>query len=100
LPDGAAFVAEEPWDIHRQFDPAAADREHLEDPRCGAEPDDVTRLAARTLQRVRMAEYCDTLQSKEKRDWEYKACLNERANRDRGLFLQINQVHISIRVAS
>jgi hypothetical protein len=26
-----------------------------------------------------MAEYCDTLQSKEKRNWEYKACLNERA---------------------
>ena len=28
-----------------------------------------------------MAEYCDTLQSKEKRDWEYKACLNDRALR-------------------
>jgi len=27
------------------------------------------------------AEYCDTLQSKEKRNWEYKACLNERALR-------------------
>jgi len=26
-----------------------------------------------------MAEYCDTLQSKEKRSREYKACLNERA---------------------
>ena len=26
-----------------------------------------------------MAEYCDTLQSKEKRNWENKACLNERA---------------------
>jgi len=26
-----------------------------------------------------MAEYCDTLQSKEKRNREYKACLNERA---------------------
>jgi hypothetical protein len=26
-----------------------------------------------------MAEYCDTLQSKEKRSWEYKARLNERA---------------------
>jgi hypothetical protein len=26
-----------------------------------------------------MAEYCDTLQSKEKRNWEHKACLNERA---------------------
>ena len=26
-----------------------------------------------------MTEYCDTLQSKEKRHWEYKACLNERA---------------------
>jgi hypothetical protein len=25
-----------------------------------------------------MAEYYDTLQSKEKRPWEYKACLNER----------------------
>jgi len=25
-----------------------------------------------------MAEYCDTLQSKEKRNWENKACLNER----------------------
>ncbi len=25
-----------------------------------------------------MAEYCDTLQSKEKRNREYKACLNER----------------------
>ena len=27
------------------------------------------------------AEYCDTLQSKEKRNWENKACLNERALR-------------------
>jgi len=26
-----------------------------------------------------MAEYCDTLQSKEKRNREHKACLNERA---------------------
>ncbi len=26
-----------------------------------------------------MAEYCDTLQSKEKRNWENKVCLNERA---------------------
>ena len=26
-----------------------------------------------------MAEYCDTPQSKEKRHWENKACLNERA---------------------
>ena len=28
-----------------------------------------------------MAEYCDTLQSKEKRNREYKACLNDRALR-------------------
>ncbi len=28
-----------------------------------------------------MAEYCDTLQSKEKRNWEHKACLNDRALR-------------------
>ncbi len=27
------------------------------------------------------AEYCDTLQSKEKRNWEYKVCLNDRALR-------------------
>jgi len=26
-----------------------------------------------------MAEYCDTLQSKEKRNWENKVCLNEKA---------------------
>ena len=26
-----------------------------------------------------MAEYCDTLQSKERRNREYKVCLNERA---------------------
>ena len=26
-----------------------------------------------------MAEYCDTPQSKEGRNWEHKACLNERA---------------------
>ena len=26
-----------------------------------------------------MAEYCDSLQSTEKRKWEYEACLNERA---------------------
>jgi hypothetical protein len=25
------------------------------------------------------AEYCDTPQSKERRNWEHKACLNERA---------------------
>jgi hypothetical protein len=28
-----------------------------------------------------MAEYCDTLQSKEKRNWEHKACLNNKALR-------------------
>ena len=28
-----------------------------------------------------IAEYCDTLQSKEKRNWEHKACLNNRALR-------------------
>jgi len=25
-----------------------------------------------------MAEYCDTTQTKERRNWEYKVCLNER----------------------
>jgi len=28
-----------------------------------------------------MAGYCDTLQPKEKRNWEHKACLNDRALR-------------------
>ncbi len=28
-----------------------------------------------------MAEYCDTLQSKEKSNWEHNACLNNRALR-------------------
>ncbi len=32
-----------------------------------------------TLTFFRMAEYCDTPQSKERRNWEYKVCLNERA---------------------
>jgi hypothetical protein len=35
--------------------------------------------SARGVKLFHMAEYCDTLQSKEKRNWENKACLNERA---------------------
>jgi hypothetical protein len=49
-----------------------------------------------------MAEYCDTLQSKEKRNWEHKACLNDRALRllDQGFIEKYrhfvaNEKHIS-----
>ena len=37
--------------------------------------------SARGVKLFYKAEYCDTLQSKEKRNWEYKACLNDRALR-------------------
>ncbi len=37
--------------------------------------------SARGVKFFYKAEYCDTLQSKEKRNWENKACLNERALR-------------------
>jgi len=37
--------------------------------------------SARGVKFFYKAEYCDTLQSKEKRNWEYKACLNDRALR-------------------
>jgi len=43
--------------------------------------------SARGVKLFYMAEYCDTLQSKEKRNWENKVCLNNRALRllDHGL---------------
>lgn len=37
--------------------------------------------SARGVKLFYKAEYCDTLQSKEKRNWENKACLNDRALR-------------------
>ena len=37
--------------------------------------------SARGVKLFYKAEYCDTLQSKEKRNWEHKACLNDRALR-------------------
>ncbi len=37
--------------------------------------------SARGVKFFYKAEYCDTLQSKEKRNWEHKACLNDRALR-------------------
>ena len=54
LPDGAAIVAVEPWDIDHQFDLAMPDGKHLENPRLVTESDDAARSATWTLQRVRM----------------------------------------------
>ena len=50
----SSIVAVEPRDIHNQFDLAASDRKHLEDPQLVTEPNDAVRSAARTLQRVWM----------------------------------------------
>ena len=45
LPDGPTIVAVEPWDINHQFDLAATDRKHLENPCLLTEPDDAADTA-------------------------------------------------------